>query len=71
MTESNVMSSISIERLHSIEKEREEVMGSIGFQKWMEELNVSQSWEDPNPKLKAVEIMSQWDTKGKWGLGLM
>jgi hypothetical protein len=66
-----LLDTISIERLHSIEKEREEVMGSIEFQKWMAELNVSQSYEDPNPKLKAVEIMSQWDTKGKWGLGLV
>ncbi len=62
-----LLDTISIERLHSIEKEREEVMSSIEFQTWMAELNVSQSYEDPTPKLKAREIMSLWESSpNKW-----
>jgi hypothetical protein len=63
----DLLNTISIERLNSIEREREEVMGSIEFQNWVAELNVSQSYEDPTPKLKAREIMSLWESSpNKW-----
>ena len=61
MSTTNVMGSISIERLHSIEKEREEIVGSIEFQKWMNELHVSRMWVDPTGSLNAREMMSEYD----------
>ena len=59
----NVMGSISIERLHSIEKEREEIVGSEAFQKWMSELNVSRLWVDPKGSLNAREMMYGYEFK--------
>ena len=59
----NVMGSISIERLHSIEREREEVKGSIEFQKWVSELNVSRSYVDMTPIWKAREMNECYEFK--------
>jgi len=61
MSTTNVMGSISIERLHSIEREREEVMGSSGYQQWMRELNVSRSYVDPNPIWNARNMNEEYD----------
>lgn len=61
MTESNVMGSISIERLHSIEREREEVVGSTEFQQWMRELNVGRLYTDPTGSLNGRDMMREWD----------
>jgi hypothetical protein len=60
MTESNVMDTISIERLHSIEREREEIVGSVEFQKWMKELGVSRMWIDPSGSIRAGELNAQY-----------
>ena len=46
-----------------LEQERNETMGSYGFQKWMVQLNVSQSYEDPSLKLNASDLMRQYDMK--------
>jgi hypothetical protein len=46
-----------------LEQERNETMGSYGFQKWMAQLNVSQSYEDPSLKLNASDLMRQYDMK--------
>lgn len=59
----NVMGSISIERLHSIEREREEIRGSIEFQKWVSELNVSRSYVDKTPIWKAREMNECYEFK--------
>ena len=59
----NVMGSISIERLHSIEREREEIIGSEAFQKWMSELNVSRLWVDKSGILNAKEMMYGYEFK--------
>jgi len=59
----NVMGSISIERLHSIEREREEIRGSIEFQKWVSELNVSRSYVDLTPVWKAREMNECYEFK--------
>lgn len=59
----NVMGSISIERLHSIEREREEIRGSIEFQKWVSELNVSRSYVDMSPVWKAREMNECYEFK--------
>jgi hypothetical protein len=46
-----------------IEEQREETMGSLEFQNWMRELNISQSYEDPTLKLNAGDLMRQYDMK--------
>jgi hypothetical protein len=45
-----------------LEKEREETIGTLEFQNWMKELNVSQSYEDPTLKHNAGDLMRQYNT---------
>jgi len=52
---------VSIERLEQIEIERSEVVADPNFQVWMKELNVSQSWSNPEPLFNAREMNSQYD----------
>jgi hypothetical protein len=52
---------VSIERLEQIEIERSEVIADPDFQLWMKELNVSQSWSNPESKIRANELTSQYD----------
>ena len=52
---------VSIERLEEIEIERSEVIADPAFQVWRRELNVSQSWSDPEPLFNAREMNSQYD----------
>lgn len=52
-----------VERMEEIEKERNETMSDPAFQNWMRNLNVSQSYEDPEGKIKAREVQSQYDVK--------
>jgi hypothetical protein len=49
--------------MRDIEEQREETMGSLEFQNWMRELNISQSYEDPTLKLNAGDLMRQYDMK--------
>jgi hypothetical protein len=58
-----VMGSMSIEeyeRLHSI---RESTMVDPQYIEWVTALRVSQSYEDPTGKIKARELMSEWNPK--------
>jgi len=55
------MITTSIERLEEIEIERSEVIADPAFQAWMRELNVSQSWSNPEPRLRANELNIQYD----------
>ena len=58
-----VMGSMSIEeyeRLHSI---RENTMVDPQYIEWVTALRVSQSYEDPTGKIKARELMSEWNPK--------
>ena len=55
------MITTSIERLEQIELERSEVIANPAFQVWMRELNVSQSYVNPEPRLRANELTSQYD----------
>lgn len=55
--------SIPIERLEQIEQEREEVMFSKDFQRWMKDLNVSRSYADPTPRFNAQVMNSQYSFK--------
>jgi hypothetical protein len=52
---------VSIERLEQIEIERSEVVANPAFQVWMRELNVSQSWSNPEPLFNAREMNSHYD----------
>jgi len=55
------MITTSIERLEQIEIERSEVIADPNFQLWMRELNVSQSYVNPESKIRANELTSQYD----------
>ena len=57
------MITTSIERLEQIEMERFEVMANPAYQTWMKELNVSQSYVNPEPRQRAREMMSLWTGK--------
>ena len=52
---------VSIERLEQIELERSKVAADPAFHLWMKELNVSQSWSNPEPLFNAREMNSQYD----------
>ena len=52
---------VSIERLEEIEIERSEVIANPAYQLWMRELNVSQSYIDPEPRQRANELNNQYD----------
>ena len=54
---------ITIERMEEIELERNETMSDPAFQNWLSNLNVSQSYEDPEGKIKAKDVQSQYDVK--------
>jgi hypothetical protein len=55
------MITTSIERLEQIEIERSEVIANPAYQAWMRELNVSQSYVNPEPRLRANELNTQYD----------
>ena len=55
------MITTSIERLEQIELERSEVIANPAYQAWMRELNVSQSYVNPEPRLRANELNNQYD----------
>ncbi len=55
------MITTSIERLEQIELERSEVIANPAFQVWMKELNVSQSYVNPEPRLRANELNNQYN----------
>lgn len=58
------MNNISIERLEEIEQEREQTMLDIDYQKWVKELNVSQSYYDKTALFNAMLINQQYDYRG-------
>lgn len=52
---------MNIERYELLERERNETAGSIEFQSWMSELNVSRSYTDRAPIIRANELNNQYD----------
>ena len=57
---------LSIERLEQIELERSKVAADPAFQAWMKDLNLYQSYINPEPKHRAKEMMALWTgTKGE------
>ena len=55
------MITTSIERLEQIEIDRSEVIANPAYQAWMRELNVSQSYSNPEPRLRANDLNNQYD----------
>lgn len=60
------MITTSIERLEQIELERSEVLADPAYQAWIKELNVSQSYVNPEGIFNARDMNNQYDfTKQK------
>lgn len=51
----------TIERLEKIEQEREQTMLNPNYQKWIQELNISQSYVDKTAMLNAIDMTKQYD----------
>jgi hypothetical protein len=56
--------SIDIEKYHSIEKEREAILGNEQFQNWCKEMHIGSRVEIKD--YKADEIMQQYLNYPKW-----
>ena len=54
----------SIERVHSIEKEREETQSLIEFQEWCKSMNIGSRVHRVDRR--ATDIMLQYTNYGKW-----
>ena len=57
-----VLDTVTIERLEEIERERNQTLSDPLFYRWMRELRVSSSWQDPTPLLRARDAMQEWDS---------
>ena len=53
-----------IDRIHSIEKEREETQSLIEFQEWCSSMNIGSRIERRDSR--ATELMSQYGNYPKW-----
>ena len=53
-----------IDRIHSIEKEREETQSLIEFQQWCRSMNIGSRIERRNDR--ATELMAQYGGYPKW-----
>jgi hypothetical protein len=51
----------TIERLEQIETERMQTMSDPAFQNWMSNLNISRSYEDPEGRFRAMDMMGSYD----------
>ena len=52
---------LDLEKYEVLEKERNSTFADSGFQHWVKELNVSQSYEDREGIIRANELHSQYD----------
>lgn len=52
---------MNIEKYELLEKERNEIAGSVEFQSWMSELNVSRSYTDRAPIIRANDLNNQYN----------
>ena len=62
--QSITLDNISIERLHSIEREREEVLQDKEFIQWCKDMNIGARVEVKD--YKATELMQQYSEYPKW-----
>ena len=61
---SSIVHSIDIEKYHSIEREREKIMGDKKFIAWLNEFNIGSRVEVKD--YKASELMQQYTNYPKW-----
>jgi hypothetical protein len=54
----------SIDRIHSIEEEREKTMADTHFQQWCKSMNIGSRVESTNHR--ANELMAQYTNYTKW-----
>jgi len=52
---------LDLEKWEQLEMERNSTYADTGFQQWVSELNISQSYEDRGGILRANEINAQYD----------
>ena len=55
---------LDLEKYEQLEMERNSTYADTGFQQWVSELNISQSYEDREGILRANEINAQYDYSG-------
>jgi hypothetical protein len=53
----------NIEKEMQLIRLREETMANPKFQEWMQDLNISQSYEDRSSKINAYDLQMQYDVK--------
>jgi hypothetical protein len=58
---------LDLEKYEQLEMERNSTYADTGFQQWVSELNISQSYEDREGILRANEINNQYDYSGLAG----
>ena len=59
-----IIGSLTMEEYEALQSVRESTMVSSEYIRWMSELGVSSSYEDPTGRLRAREIMSSWGKRG-------
>ena len=64
MSNSIVQAYNNIERVHSIEKEREETMSKREFQEWCKSMNIGSRVHRVDSR--ATELMNQYTNYTKW-----
>ena len=55
---------LDLEKYEQLEQERNTTFADKGFQQWVSELNISQSYEDREGIVRANELNSQYDWSG-------
>ena len=58
---------LDLEKYEQLEMERNSTYADTGFQQWVSQLNISQSYEDREGILRANEINAQYDYSGLAG----
>jgi hypothetical protein len=64
----NTIENISIDRLHTIEKERETTMADTRFQQWCKDMRIGIMYSDRAGINRANDMMKQWHTDIQSGL---
>ena len=64
----NTIENISIDRLHTIEKERETTMADTRFQQWCKDMRIGIMYRDRASINRANDMMKQWHTDIQSGL---
>jgi hypothetical protein len=58
---------LDLEKYEALELERANTFADSGFQQWVSELNISQSYEDREGIIRANELNTQYDYSGLAG----